>query len=132
MCFRQSTTFPALLLVGMLSVACSGPPGGGAESSTVATSSTSSGLGPTAVELPPVLVSYACEGTTTLLSAMFYNDRRPAELVLTWGQQTARLTQQPMGSGIRYVGDGVEYDEHQGRVDVDFKGTQLSCRANQP
>jgi uncharacterized protein len=116
------------MLAAILPVACGGQSGVEDQSSTVATSSASSTNG----QVPPVLASYTCDGTTTPLTGMFYNDRRPAELVLTWGLQTVRLARQPMGSGIRYVGDGVEYDEHQGSVHVDFKGTQLNCTPIQP
>lgn len=75
----------------------------------------------------PITASYTCDDTSKQLSAAFYNDVQPAKLELTWGTEKATLLQQPSGSGIRYSGEGVEYEEHQGKVHVDFKGQQLSC-----
>jgi len=70
---------------------------------------------------------YTCDDTSKQLTTVFYNDFQPPAAVLTWGSDKAILFQQMMGSGIRYTRDGVEYDEHQGSVQVDFHGTKINC-----
>jgi len=69
---------------------------------------------------------YTCDDTSKQLTTVFYNDFQPPAAVLTGGGQ-GDLFQQMMGSGIRYTRDGVEYDEHQGSVQVDFHGTKINC-----
>jgi len=70
---------------------------------------------------------YTCDDTSKQLTTVFYNDFQPPAAVLTWGSDKAILFQQMMGSGIRYTRDGVEYDEHQGSVQVDFHGAKINC-----
>lgn len=77
--------------------------------------------------LPPV--HYRCEPDSKPLTTVFYNEFDPPAAVLTWGDQQVTLFGEPMASGIRYTGDGVTYAEHQQQVDVDFRGTELSCTA---
>ncbi|MGV0836972.1 MliC family protein [Mycolicibacterium thermoresistibile] len=79
------------------------------------------------VGLPPV--HYRCDDDSRPLSTVFYNEFDPPAAVLTWGADEVVLFGEPMASGIRYTGDGVEYAEHHGAVTVDFRGTALSCTA---
>jgi hypothetical protein len=72
-------------------------------------------------------IFYRCDNPQQMLSAVFYNDVPPAMALLTWAGDQAIVYQQPMASGISYSGNGVQYDEHQGQVHVDFRGTQLNC-----
>lgn len=70
-------------------------------------------------------VTYNCPGDKPL-TAKFYPFDPPAG-VLTWGTDRAIIFQQPTGSGIEYGRDGVEFDEHQGRVEVDFYDNEFVC-----
>jgi membrane-bound inhibitor of C-type lysozyme len=76
-------------------------------------------------------VFYRCDNQPQL-SSVFYNGLHPSMALLTWNGDQVIVYQQPMGSGIRYSGNGVEYNEHQGHVDVNFRGTQLTCSLPPP
>jgi len=132
MSIRVAVSVALVTVSGVLLSACGEPAKTESTSaettSSAATSAPSSSTAPDAPALPAsVTATYTCDVTDKQLSGVFDNAAEPPTLVLTWGTDKATLVQQPSGSGIRYSGDGVEYEEHQGKVNVDFRGERLSC-----
>lgn len=76
---------------------------------------------------PALAVSYRCPTQTKNFTMQFYNNEKPQAALLTLGSEQAVLFRQTMGSGIKYTRPGVEYAEHQGEVNVDFRGDKFTC-----
>ena len=77
----------------------------------------------------PWPVFYRCDNPQPIMSVVFYRDQHPQGAMITWDGEQAIVRQQPSASGVHYSGEGVDYTEQQGRITVDFRGTQLNCRA---
>jgi hypothetical protein len=75
----------------------------------------------------PWPVFYHCDNPQSDLSVVFYKDQQPPGAQVSWNGIQALVQQQPSASGIHYVGDGVDYTEDQGQINVNFQGTQLNC-----
>jgi uncharacterized protein len=69
------------------------------------------------------------------LTAVFYNETDPPAAVLTQigqsGPDQVIAYQAISGSGARYLGQNVEFWEHQGEASVNWFGQQLTCKLNE-
>ena len=79
----------------------------------------------------PSPVEFVCDDASQPFTATFYNDIEPRAAVLSLGNDQAIAIAQPTASGIRYAREGIEFQEHQGEVTVDFYGSHLECKAVQ-
>jgi len=76
----------------------------------------------------PKATQYTCNDDSVPFSAAFYSED-PRAAMLTYGNDQAVAIATPAASGTRYVGNGVEFREHAGKVNVDFHGNALDCSA---
>lgn len=74
----------------------------------------------------PRLVEYTCEGSDLPFTARFRDGDRPSAVFMLGGDRV-EVPLARSGSGARYAGEGVEYWEHQGKANVEFLGTRLTC-----
>ncbi|MFB9932754.1 lysozyme inhibitor LprI family protein [Photobacterium aphoticum] len=87
----------------------------------------------------PNAVNLRCVKTdpTTLLdssqpvTAIFYNQTDPASLVLTTVDSQWLLLGSRTGSGIRYAGQNIMYEEHQGKVTISVFDEVMRCQVMQ-
>ncbi|MGF1685098.1 lysozyme inhibitor LprI family protein [Photobacterium japonica] len=69
--------------------------------------------------------------TSQPMTAVFYNQTDPASLVLTSVDSQWLLLGTRTGSGIRYVGQNVMYEEHQGNVTISVFDEVMQCQVMQ-
>ncbi|AJR09161.1 DUF1311 domain-containing protein [Photobacterium gaetbulicola] len=82
------------------------------------------------LEVPPI-VSLDCGDNSQPFTAVFYNQTEPASLVLTRGDDQVIALAQPMASGIKYLGQNVEYSEHQGEIAISWFDNTFECQVRQ-
>lgn len=77
----------------------------------------------------PKSISLDCGDTSQPFTAVFYNQTDPASLVLTQGNDQVIALAEPMASGIKYLGQNVEYSEHQGEITIQWFDSKFECQA---
>ena len=77
----------------------------------------------------PKSISLDCGDTSQPFTAVFYNQTDPASLVLTQGNDQVIALAEPMASGIKYLGQNVEYSEHQGEISIHWFDRKFECQA---
>ncbi|WEM41274.1 MliC family protein [Photobacterium sp. DA100] len=82
------------------------------------------------LEVPPI-VSLDCGDNSQPFTAVFYHQTEPASMVLTRGDDQVIALAEPMASGIKYLGQNVEYSEHQGKITINWLDTTFECKVRQ-
>lgn len=77
----------------------------------------------------PDSISLDCGDSSKPFTAVFYNQTDPASLVLTQGNDQVIALAEPMASGIKYMGQNVEYNEHQGEITINWFDNTFECQA---
>jgi uncharacterized protein len=76
----------------------------------------------------PTAIGFVCNGDESVpFFATFYNELDPPAAVITYGDDQAIAIAAPAASGSRYTAESMEYWEHQGKANVNWYGTRLTC-----
>lgn len=74
-------------------------------------------------------VGFVCKGhESEPMTATFYNQTDPKSALITFGKRQVIAFIAPSASGARYLGDDLEFWEHQGEALVTWSGKPYGCK----